>query len=117
LNHWSACYDNEADGGSNNHTASQNAALQQPRGRKPSHPWKDIKNKCFELMSFYGEFSNDDPDWNCQARLEESLKDFCMQTYDDEPTDSAFRQKIPSWLKEWRNEKSQQNQRCQNSHK
>jgi hypothetical protein len=76
------------------------------RGRPQEYDWEAIKAKAFALMDYHGDFSPDDPEWNVQARLEERLADFCQEQYGRVP-DSSLREKSPSWLDEWRKQKSQ----------
>jgi hypothetical protein len=69
------------------------------RGR-PSHDWSKISAAAFELMDHHGEFSNDDPKWNAQARLEEALSDqFSVGI-------STLREHLPKLLDDWRKAKA-----------
>src|SRR5262249_54234414 len=43
-------------------------------GPKPDFKfWEAIEAKCYDLMDDNGDFMPDDPDWDCQARLETAL--------------------------------------------
>jgi hypothetical protein len=77
------------------------------RGRPQEYDWQAIKAKAFALMDHHGNFRPDDPEWNAQARLEEQLADFCQAEYGHAPEASSLREKLPAWLKEWREQKSQ----------
>jgi hypothetical protein len=69
------------------------------RGR-PSHDWSKISAAAFGLMNHHGEFSNDDPKWNAQARLEEALSDqFSVGI-------STLREHLPKLLDDWRKAKA-----------
>ena len=50
------------------------------RGAPPKYPWKEMEAKTYQLMSYHGPFSADDPVWDAQARLEEKLLKFCHDT-------------------------------------
>jgi hypothetical protein len=74
-------------------------------GPKPDFEWEAIEAKCYELMDYHDEFTSDDPDWDCQARLEEALMKFCQETWGREPGASTLRDKLPKWLSTWRKKK------------
>jgi hypothetical protein len=75
-------------------------------GPKPDFDWEKIEAKCYELMDDNGDFTPDDPDWDCQARLEEALADFCQETWKREPGESTLRDKLPGWLSIWHKRKT-----------
>jgi hypothetical protein len=75
-------------------------------GPKPDFPWEKIEAKCYELMDDNGDFTPDDPDWDCQARLETALMNFCQKTWRREPGGSTLRDKLPGWLLAWRQQKT-----------
>jgi hypothetical protein len=65
------------------------------RGRKP-HDWSTIEKAVCELMNHHGDFSTDDPAWNCQARLEGEICDrFGISK-------TALREHLPAMLDQWR---------------
>jgi len=69
-------------------------------GRPPAYDWQAIQKVTFELMDENGDFSVDDPDWNVQARLEETLTDrFGVGT-------SQLRAHLPKFLEVWRKAKA-----------
>jgi hypothetical protein len=72
------------------------------RGRLPKFDWTAVGAEMARLMNHHGDFSNDDPEWNCQARLEQALLQFCRTTFNKEPALSTLREKIPDWLSRWR---------------
>jgi hypothetical protein len=41
-------------------------------GRKPRH---ELQEFVFDRMDYHGDFSDDDPSWNCRARLEKEIID------------------------------------------
>ena len=75
-------------------------------GPKPDFDWEAIEAKCHELMDDNGDFTPDDPDWDCQARLETALMNFCQKTWRREPGGSTLRDKLPGWLLAWRQQKT-----------
>jgi hypothetical protein len=75
-------------------------------GPKPDFDWEKIEAKCYDLMDYHDDFTQDDPDWDCQARLEEALLDFCQQTWGREPGASTLRRKLPGWLSIWHERKT-----------
>ena len=75
-------------------------------GPKPDFKWELIEAKCYELMDDNGDFMLDDPKWDCQARLEEALMEFCQKTPQGEPGPSTLREKLPDWLSAWRKRKT-----------
>ncbi|MGB8900749.1 MAG: hypothetical protein WCC90_16590 [Methylocella sp.] len=76
------------------------------RGPPPKYDWSAIRKEAFRLMDLHGDFSDDNPEWDRQARLEEELLLFCANKFgeDKEPSPSRLRDRdrIPSWLAEWR---------------
>jgi len=75
-------------------------------GPKPDFKWEEIEAKCYDLMDENGDFTLDDPDWDCQARLETALMKFCQDTWKREPGASTLREKLPEWLSAWRKRKT-----------
>jgi hypothetical protein len=76
--------------------------LRQKPGRKPDFDWEAIEAKCYALMDHHGDFTPDDPDWDCQARLEIALMRFCQEIWRREPGPSTLRERLPDWLSAWR---------------
>jgi hypothetical protein len=73
------------------------------RGRPPAYDWSGAIQKFAEkLMDYHGEFSQDDPKWNAQARLEEAI------TNEFSPEKSAVRDwlKNSNFLINWRKAKA-----------
>jgi hypothetical protein len=70
------------------------------RGKKPTHDWAAAETEARRLIEYHGRFSPDDPDWNCQARLEEAIaKHFERKLGPDfVPAESTIRLKIGEWL-------------------
>jgi hypothetical protein len=59
-------------------------------------------------MDKNGDFKDDNPEWDRQARLEDALLLFCANKFKDkEPSPSRLRDRdrIPCWLAEWRKPK------------
>jgi hypothetical protein len=75
-------------------------------GPKPDFKWEAIETKCYELMDDNGDFMPDDPDWDCQARLETALRKFCEDTWQRQPAPSTLRDRLPGWLSAWRKRKT-----------
>lgn len=71
-------------------------------GRPQEFPWTDIEGEAMRLMDYHGDFSQDDKEWNAQARLEEALMNFCLEKFRRQPSISALRAKIGPWLAKWR---------------
>jgi hypothetical protein len=81
-----------------------NTPRQKP-GPKPDFEWGEIETKCYDLMDYHGEFTLDDPEWDCQARLETALMNFCEETWGRRPAPSTLRERLPNWLSAWRERK------------
>jgi hypothetical protein len=64
--------------------------------------WAAVKNEVFRLMNHHGEFSDDDPNWNCQARPEDATGVFILQHFERSPSESGIRSHVVGALKEWR---------------
>jgi hypothetical protein len=75
-------------------------------GPKPDFELGEIEAKCYDLMDHNGDFTPDDPDWDCQARLETALMKFCQETRGREPGASTLREKLPEWLSTWHKRKT-----------
>jgi len=75
-------------------------------GPKPDVDWEMIEAKCYDLMEHHGDFMPGDLDWDCQARLQEALMDYCQETWELEPSESTLREKLPGWLLTWRERKT-----------
>jgi hypothetical protein len=79
------------------------------RGPPPKYDWSAIREEAIRLMDLHGDFSDDNPEWDRQARLEEKLLLFCANKFgkDKEPSPSRLRDRdrIPCWLAEWRKPK------------
>ena len=58
--------------------------------------------KTYQLMSYHGPFSADDPVWDAQARLEEKLLKFCYDKTGREPSIGSLRTHLKPWLETWR---------------
>jgi hypothetical protein len=86
--------------------AEQQTALLEPArerrqlkpGTKPKFDWAAVKQKTFELMGYHGDFSDDDPEWNALARLEEAIR----KEMNIEPAESTLRTKVKQYYDEWR---------------
>jgi hypothetical protein len=70
-------------------------------GRKPAVDWSMVDNKIFNLMDENGEFMVG-TDWNAQARLEESIEDFCETKFSVRPGEITIRNHVRIALKRWR---------------
>ena len=72
------------------------------RGARPKYDWSAEQSRAQELMKYHGDFSPDDPEWNCQARLEEVIKsDFEAQLGPDAaPSESTIRRQVSRWRTE-----------------
>jgi hypothetical protein len=77
-------------------------------GAKPQFNWDLIETRCHRLMDHHGDFYPNDPQWDCQARLEEALNKFCQDNWQREPGASTLREKLPGWLSAWRRKKTGQ---------
>jgi hypothetical protein len=82
-----------------------NKPRQKPGPKPDLEWWEKIETKCYELMDHNGDFTPDDPEWDCQARLEKALMDFC-QPFGREPGGSTLREKLPGWLSAWHKRKT-----------
>jgi hypothetical protein len=82
-----------------------NKPRQKP-GPKPDFEWEKIEAKCYALMDHNGDFMPDDPEWDCQARLEEALMKFCQDMWKREPGPSTLRERLPEWLSTWHKRKT-----------
>jgi hypothetical protein len=80
-------------------------ATKRTGGRPPVVDWTLLQQEAHRLMEHHGDFEPLDPDWNVQAKLEELLLEYCSNTFGKEPSVSALRTRIPSWLDKWRLEK------------
>ena len=57
-----------------------------------------VDEEVSKLMDFHGPFSDDDPKWNAQARLEEAIRDkFGLEA----EAESTIRNMITEPLKAW----------------
>jgi hypothetical protein len=82
-----------------------NKPRQKP-GPKPDFDWGRIETKGYALMDHHGDFMPDDPEWDCQARLEEALMMFCQNEWQRQPAPSTLREKLPGWLLTWHKRKT-----------
>jgi hypothetical protein len=82
-----------------------NKPRQKP-GPKPDFDWEKIEAECYDLMDHNGDFTPDDPEWGCQARLEEALMKFCQDKWGREPGPSTLRERLPEWLSTWHKRKT-----------
>jgi len=59
------------------------------------------------LMRYHGPFSDDDPDWNCQARLEEAIWSYINKKYGENAikSESTIRTRVSVFLKTKRADK------------
>jgi hypothetical protein len=80
--------------------------LRQKPGPKPDFSWEKAEAKCYELMDYHDDFTPDDPEWDCQARLEEELMTFFQDTDGRQPAPSTLRERLPAWLSTWRERKA-----------
>jgi hypothetical protein len=69
-------------------------------GRTPKLDWKMVEDEVCRLMEHHGEFDVSDPDWNCQARLEEAVEGYVETTFgvNDAPRRSTIRVHVKSAL-------------------
>jgi hypothetical protein len=82
------------------------AAERQSIGGRPlAFDWAAIEAESVRLMEHHGDFTDDDPEWNAQARLETALLTFCQRTWKREPGLSTLREKLILWLVKWRENK------------
>jgi hypothetical protein len=86
-------------------SSESNKSRQKP-GPKPDFSWEKAEAKCYHLMDHNGDFTPDDPDWDCQARLEEELMTFFQNTDGRQPAPSTLREKLPGWLSTWHERKT-----------
>jgi hypothetical protein len=86
-------------------TAPAEAPRPAKRGRKAKYDWDVIRKKAFELLNEHGDFDSKRRNWRAQADLENKLLEYMAES-GDEASYSALRakDKIPAWLKEWREE-------------
>ena len=75
------------------------------RGARPKYPWDEMEAKTYQLMSYHGPFSADDPVWDAQARLEEKLLKFCYDKTGREPSIGSLRTHLKPWLENSRSER------------
>lgn len=76
-----------------------------PRGRsgRPRRYNRErLEDEVVRLMDYHGEFDVDDREWNCQARLEDALAQFCIEKLGDGPAHSTLAAPISSGLAKWR---------------
>jgi hypothetical protein len=78
-----------------------------PGGRPPVVDWKMVGEEVFRLMNHHNEFSDDDPEWNAQARLESAIADFCETTFGIRPGETTIREHIREPLERWRRSRSE----------
>jgi len=79
----------------------------QKPGPKPDLKyWEKMEAKCYGLMDHHGNFDASDPEWDCQARLEEALMGFSENTLGRELGESTLREKLPGWLSTWHERKT-----------
>jgi hypothetical protein len=71
-------------------------------GRPPAVDTKMVQEEIFRLMDHHAEFSDDDPAWNAQARLEEALEEFCRKTFKVVPSEPTIRRYVQTGLETWR---------------
>jgi hypothetical protein len=50
-------------------------------GRRPAIDWAMVDDEVCRLMIHHGDFSDDDPNWNCQAKLETEITNFIERTF------------------------------------
>ena len=53
-------------------------------------------------MDHHGGFVAGDKEWDCQARLEEAVMQFCKTKFGEEPARSTLQAPISSGLAKWR---------------
>jgi hypothetical protein len=83
--------------------AAAEEGTQTRRGPKPKYAWDAIREETFRLMDKNGDFSDDKPEWDRQARLEDALLSFCAGK---EPAHSTLQEKLPGWLADWHRQKA-----------
>jgi hypothetical protein len=87
--------------------SAEPAAVPHLGGRPPVVNWEMVEGEVFRLMEHNGEFSDDDPDWNAQARLEEAIADFCETTFSVRPGETTIRERIREPLERWKQSRSE----------
>jgi hypothetical protein len=70
------------------------------RGAKPKFDWPPAEAEARRLMEYHGAFSQEDPEWNAQARLEEAIEKYFEKQLgpDAVPSKSMIRLKVSEWL-------------------
>jgi hypothetical protein len=71
------------------------------RGRPPVIQWDVLKTEFLRLMTYHGDVSNDDPEWNSNERVIAALMEFYSEK-GKEVSRSALQPKVDEWLEEWR---------------
>jgi hypothetical protein len=72
-------------------------------GRPGAVNWQLVEEEVFRLMDDHGEFVPEDPKWNAQARLEETIDNFIRSKFDKElNVPSTIRPRVAKALKGWR---------------
>jgi hypothetical protein len=75
------------------------------RGRTFTYDQQLVRGELFRLMDCHDDFTPADRAWNCQARLEEALADFCEKKFGKRPAISTLRDRISPLLIEWHEKK------------
>jgi hypothetical protein len=67
-------------------------------GRPPVVNWAVVKREALRIQADEGPLDPAVPEWNCQARLEEKLLQFCLGRFGKEPAPSTLRKRIPDFI-------------------
>jgi hypothetical protein len=79
-------------------TKEKPARAKRKAGAKAKFYWGPLEAEALRLMQEHGPFSDDDPVWNAQARLEDALLKFCTSKGWPEPSLTQLRVKLREWL-------------------
>jgi len=79
-------------------------------GRPAEHDWAKSRDECFRPLDENGDISPDDNadggigglKWNSQAKIEEALQAFGQKRFGRAPANSAIREYVTRWRREWR---------------
>ena len=57
-------------------------------------------------MNYHGEFVDGEPEWNAQARLEETILEFCEKRFSKSPGENTIRTHVRGALEQWRQQRT-----------
>jgi hypothetical protein len=85
------------------HEAEQVESQKPHAGGRPRYLSKEvIAEEVFRLMNYHDEFVASDPEWDCQARLEDAIGNFYQSKIGKRPTKSTIQGNIREPLACWR---------------